>query len=174
MSSLSLANSEIKTLIEEICPYCKSGLADSSLLAICEACRTAHHLDCWKANNQCSIFGCQSSDLLSPTGRHREPLWLIVLRCFVLGTYPITAMANLLDSTFPNYSGFVEMWLMFWIVAEAILVPVFLIAELYCLWAVLKRRHLPRHAGSVRGHLTSLSIFILIVLFASIKGRLIF
>jgi len=162
-----LQDSENSSVTERICPYCKSSLSDLTPPAICEDCGTAHHLDCWKANRKCSVFGCQSFDISLPARRHRDPAWLLVLRFLVLGTYPITAMAN-------HLPPIVGLWLIAWFLAEIILVPVFLAAEIYCLWAVVKGRETPRYAGSERGHIISLSIFVSLVVVILITGRVVF
>ncbi|HLY75086.1 MAG TPA: RING finger protein [Planctomycetota bacterium] len=32
----------------------------------CARCRTPHHLDCWKYNGRCSIFGCDEHQFTHP------------------------------------------------------------------------------------------------------------
>jgi len=48
-----------------ICPYCRSEIRSSNDAVICLKCRTLHHQTCWRANRQCSVFGCSSTELLT-------------------------------------------------------------------------------------------------------------
>ncbi|MEI6286701.1 MAG: RING finger protein [Bacillota bacterium] len=56
---LELPETDAEPLIE-LCPYCRSEIADISQQFLCPYCRTPHHKECWDAKNECSVFSCYS------------------------------------------------------------------------------------------------------------------
>jgi hypothetical protein len=43
------------------CPYCRSPIYLWDTPVLCERCMTAHHQDCWKEADRCSVFACGST-----------------------------------------------------------------------------------------------------------------
>lgn len=42
-----------------LCPYCRDALAaETEAVESCDACRTAHHRQCWREAGGCTVFGC--------------------------------------------------------------------------------------------------------------------
>jgi len=52
--------------MSEICPYCRTRIADDEQLVACEACGTLHHADCYAENCGCTIFGCSKAPADEP------------------------------------------------------------------------------------------------------------
>ena len=40
------------------CPYCLSLIDTEEERIRCPKCGVIHHIDCWKANGSCSVYGC--------------------------------------------------------------------------------------------------------------------
>lgn len=57
------------TTVKRTCPFCREVIAYPSTALACNHCDTYHHLECWRANDGCSLFGCGSAQhfLPSPT-----------------------------------------------------------------------------------------------------------
>jgi hypothetical protein len=48
-------------LASGICPYCRSEFTEGPPIAICRACHTPHHRDCWHENGGCTTYGCRGA-----------------------------------------------------------------------------------------------------------------
>ena len=46
--------------MDGVCAYCMNGL-DYEGAPRCPRCEARHHLDCWRANGGCAVFGCASA-----------------------------------------------------------------------------------------------------------------
>lgn len=42
------------------CPYCRFEVRNEDAVT-CDACRAAHHVDCWDDNGGCAVYGCVNS-----------------------------------------------------------------------------------------------------------------
>lgn len=51
----------IRTSLGKICPYCQHPFTTELYIAICETCNMPHHIECWRENRGCTIFGCKGS-----------------------------------------------------------------------------------------------------------------
>ena len=40
------------------CPYCLSEIKSGEDTVRCPKCGVVHHLECWRANGKCSVYGC--------------------------------------------------------------------------------------------------------------------
>ena len=66
--------------MECVCAYCMKGL-DQEGAPRCPTCESRHHLDCWRANGGCAVFGCPSGPatvvtdpgVSTPPGVHAGP-----------------------------------------------------------------------------------------------------
>lgn len=43
------------------CPYCLSAFSDGASVVECSTCRTAYHLECWRENRGCAVYGCSGT-----------------------------------------------------------------------------------------------------------------
>lgn len=50
----------------EVCPYCRTKIAEDEHSIACEACGTLHHADCYAENCGCTIFGCSKAPADEP------------------------------------------------------------------------------------------------------------
>jgi len=48
------------------CPYCRAAIEPEEETAICEACATPHHADCYADNGGCTVFGCSKAPVDEP------------------------------------------------------------------------------------------------------------
>ena len=46
--------------MDGVCAYCMNGL-DYQGAPHCPTCEARHHLDCWRVNGGCAVFGCASA-----------------------------------------------------------------------------------------------------------------
>ncbi|HEU4387268.1 MAG TPA: RING finger protein [Blastocatellia bacterium] len=53
-----------------LCSICQCQIAPQEQSASCPTCKTAYHLDCWRENGGCAIYGCPSV----PQTEHRESI----------------------------------------------------------------------------------------------------
>ena len=44
--------------IGKTCPYCRFPIKIGAPVAVCDACKTPHHQDCWQENGGCTSYGC--------------------------------------------------------------------------------------------------------------------
>ena len=49
------------------CPYCQVPLKSGEESFNCPKCETPHHLECWRENNGCTVFGCNASETFTPS-----------------------------------------------------------------------------------------------------------
>lgn len=47
---------KVKNPDPPLCPFCKENLSEQ--LFMCPRCKASHHLECWKQNSGCTVFGC--------------------------------------------------------------------------------------------------------------------
>lgn len=47
-----------KKYFGKTCPYCKTPLLETDVVAVCGTCDMPHHLSCWQDNQGCTTFGC--------------------------------------------------------------------------------------------------------------------
>jgi hypothetical protein len=47
-----------RQLVARTCPYCLTGFTTDAKIAICSACGSPHHADCWRENGGCTAYGC--------------------------------------------------------------------------------------------------------------------
>ena len=53
-----------------LCSICQSQMAPQEPSASCPTCKAVYHLDCWRENGGCAIYGCPSV----PQTEHRESI----------------------------------------------------------------------------------------------------
>jgi hypothetical protein len=41
-----------------VCPFCRSEIDEVDQIQVCPSCHTPHHIDCWKENLGCTVYGC--------------------------------------------------------------------------------------------------------------------
>lgn len=47
-----------KEYIGQNCPYCKTALVETDMIAVCGVCNVPQHLSCWQKNKGCTTAGC--------------------------------------------------------------------------------------------------------------------
>ena len=47
-----------KEYIGQNCPYCKTALVETDMIAVCGVCNVPQHLSCWQKNKGCTTVGC--------------------------------------------------------------------------------------------------------------------
>ncbi len=62
-----------------ICPFCQNSFEREEDIVICSVCKTPHHIDCWKANDGCTSYGCKGIPLsvVEYENRKSEPIGYI-------------------------------------------------------------------------------------------------
>ncbi len=55
----------IKTIAtaETKCPVCNKDFLTGEEIYTCPYCKIQHHIECWKYNNGCGVYGCQSNSI---------------------------------------------------------------------------------------------------------------
>jgi hypothetical protein len=51
--------------VGETCPYCRFPIKSGEAVQICPSCGVPHHLDCWRENGGCTVYGCRSSPAMA-------------------------------------------------------------------------------------------------------------
>jgi hypothetical protein len=51
-------------LNDVVCKICGDDIHEE--MVFCRRCKTPHHLDCWRYNGACSVYGCQETRYLEP------------------------------------------------------------------------------------------------------------
>src|SRR5437660_257790 len=76
---------------DQRCPFCRSCLEEAKRAHECPQCKTASHIDCWRMQGGCSVYGCASRDAFAlPLGWWLSakdlliaaPVGLAILRLF--------------------------------------------------------------------------------------------
>ncbi|MFN8671156.1 MAG: hypothetical protein U0457_03620 [Candidatus Sericytochromatia bacterium] len=72
-------------IIERICPFCVSSIAEAQECVFCFDCKKPHHKECWQYNlNRCAAFGCKGNKIdtnyLKPVASPKkiEPVPIII------------------------------------------------------------------------------------------------
>jgi hypothetical protein len=81
------------------CPFCKETITEAKGLVRCKSCRAFHHYDCWKSNNGCSVYGCESQESFSYRGKLSKlgqwPLNAVIILCSFLASLLIAGILEI-------------------------------------------------------------------------------
>lgn len=65
--------------VGKVCPYCRFPIKSGEAVQICPSCGEPHHLECWRENGGCTVYGCRSSPAMAgaaaPVGEPQSVAW---------------------------------------------------------------------------------------------------